>query len=159
MDGFLPVLRGGVPYSINYFGTRHILTYGLGDQIALAVSFLESFRSASGALTASLHASSLRKYASLLAALIVAGFAIVMIARRRPTLFDLLAAHLHRCGIDVGPSMTMSEALDRLRITQPAAAAELAPLIAMYEEERFSEKVERGRVRWIQRRLAEISES
>src|SRR3954452_19714504 len=157
-DGLLHVYASALADSINYFWDRHILTYGLGDHLALAGSFLESFRSASGAVAASLHTSSLRKYASLLAALIVAGFAIVMIARRRPTLFDLLAAHLHRLGIDVGPSMTRSEALDRLRITQPAAAAKLAPLIAMYEEERFSEKVERGRVARIRRRLAGISE-
>jgi hypothetical protein len=99
----------------------------------------------------------LRRYASLLIALAVAGLAIVMMTRRRRSLFDLLAAHLHRLGIDVGPSMTMSEALNRLRITHPAAAADLAPLIAMYEAERFSGKQERGRVRAIRNALAASS--
>jgi hypothetical protein len=95
----------------------------------------------------------------LLTSLVVAGFGIVVMARRRRSLFDLLAAHLHRLGIDIGPSMTMSEALHELRMRRPTVAAELAPLIAMYEAERFSGKEERGRVGRIRRRLAEMSES
>jgi len=108
-------------------------------------------------MTAALHSSAFRTYLSLLAALVVAGFATVMIARRRRSLFDLLAAHLHRLGIEVGPSMTMSEAVNRLRIMRPAAAAELAPLIEMYEAERFSGKQERGRVKKVRAALAASS--
>src|SRR3954469_24027805 len=157
-DGLLHVYASALADSINYFWDRHILTYGLGDQLTLAVSIIESLRSASGALAASLHTTSFRTYVSLLSMLIVAGFAAVMMARRRRSLFDLLAGHLHRLGIEVGPSMTMSEALHELRSSHPAAAAQLAPLIGMYEAERFSGKVERGRVRRIQKALAEISE-
>jgi hypothetical protein len=158
-EGLLHVYASALADSINYFWDRHILTYGLGDQMSLAVSLLESLRAAGDSLAASFHMTGLRTYLSLLAMLIIAGFAIVMMSRRRRrSLFDLLAAHLHRLGIDVGPSMTMSEALNRLRITHPAAAAELAPLIAMYEAERFSGKVERGRRTQIQRRLSEMSE-
>jgi hypothetical protein len=108
-------------------------------------------------MTTALHTAALRTYISLLAMLVVAGFVAVMMARRRRSLFDLLAAHLHLLGIDVGPSMTMSEALNRLRITHPAAAADLAPLIAMYEAERFSGKQERARVRRIRAALAASS--
>jgi hypothetical protein len=110
-------------------------------------------------LTAALHAAAFRTYLSFLTLLIVAGFAVVMLTRRRRSLFDLLSAHLHRLGIDVGPSMTMSEALHELRMRRPTVAAELAPLIAMYEAERFSGKVQRGRVRRIRQRLAGLSES
>jgi hypothetical protein len=153
-EGLLRVYAAAVADSINYFWDRHILTYGLGDQMALAISLLESFRAATATMAASLHTTGLRTYMSLLAMLVVAGLGAVLLSRRRRSLFDLLAAHLHRLGIDVGPSMTMSEALHELRISHPAAAAELAPLIAMYEAERFSGKEERGRVRRIRAALA-----
>jgi hypothetical protein len=156
-EGLLRVYAAALTDWINYFWDRHILTYGLGDQMALAVAFLERLRLASGSFAAVLHTAALRTYISLLTSLAVAGFGIVMIARRRRSLFDLLAAHLHRLGIDAGPSMTMSEALNRLRITHPAAAAELAPLIALYEAERFSGKVQRGRVSQIRKGLAAIT--
>ncbi|HEV7487935.1 MAG TPA: DUF3488 and transglutaminase-like domain-containing protein [Thermoanaerobaculia bacterium] len=153
-EGLLRVYALAAADSINYFWDRHILTYGLGDQLSLAVALIERLRDASTAMTAALHTTALRTYMSLLTSLLVAGLAIVLMTRRRRSLFDLLAAHLHRLGIDVGPSMTMSEALNRLRITNPAAAADLAPLIAMYDAERFSGKVQRGRVRKIRAALA-----
>jgi hypothetical protein len=156
-EGLLRVYALALADSVNYFWDRHILTYGLGDQLALAVALLERFRAASAAITAALHSAALRTYMSFLVTLVVAGFAVVLLARRRRSLFDLLAAHLHRLGIEVGPSMTMSEALHELRTMHPAAAAELAPLIAMYEAERFSGTVERGRVRRIRAALAASS--
>jgi hypothetical protein len=156
-DGLLRVYALALTDWVNYFWDRHILTYGLGDQLALALAAIERLRLARASMSAALHAAALRTYLSLLTALAVAGFAVVMIARRRRSLFDLLAAHLHRLGIDLGPSMTMSDALNRLRITQPAAAVKLAPLIAMYEAERFSGKVERGRGKQIRKGLAAIN--
>ena len=156
-EGLLRVYAAAVTDSINYFWDRHILTYGLGDQLALAVALIDRLRVSGAAITAALRAAALRTYLSLLTVLVIAGFAVAMIARRRRSLFDLLAAHLHRLGIDVGPSMTMSEALNRLRIMHPAAAEELAPMIALYEAERFSGKQERGRVTGLRRRLAELS--
>jgi hypothetical protein len=156
-EGLVRVYALALADWVNYFWDRHILTYGLGDQLALAVALLERFRAASAAMTAALHSAALRTYMSFLVTLVVAGFAVVLLVRRRRSLFDLLAAHLHRLGIDVGPSMTVSEALHELRTMHPAAAAELAPLIAMYEAERFSGTVERGRVRRIRAALAASS--
>jgi hypothetical protein len=155
-EGLLRAYALAAADSINYFWDRHILTYGLGDQLSLALALIDQLRAATTGVTASLHTTALRTYLSLLIALSVVGLAIVMMTRRRRSLFDLLASHLQRLGIEVGPSMTMSEALNRLRITNPAAAAELAPLIAMYEAERFSGKVQRGRVAQIRRGLAGI---
>ena len=71
----------------------------------------------------------------------------------RKTLFDELAARLRALGIIVGDATTMEEALDQLRRTRPNAAAALAPLIALYEEERFSGRRDRERVRAIRRGL------
>ena len=77
-----------------------------------------------------------------------------IVHRRRPA-FELLRDHLHACGIDVGPSMTMEEALDELRRSRPEIATTLAPLIALYEEERFSPHGKAARD-VIRRRLAEL---
>jgi transglutaminase-like putative cysteine protease len=158
-EGLLRVYALAVTDWVNYFWDRHVLTFGLVDQMALAVAVIERIRAATAAMSAAVHAPALRTYASFLTVLLVAGLAVVILSRRRRSLFDLLAEHLHRRGIEVGPSMTMSEALQELRTAHPAAAAELAPLIEMYEAERFSGRVERGRVGRIRHRLAEISET
>jgi hypothetical protein len=158
-EGLLRVYASALTDWINYFWDRHILTYGLGDQLALAVALIERLRLASASMTAALHTAALRTYLSLLTVLSIVGAVLVLIARRRRSLFDVLAAHLDRLGIEVGPSMTMSEALHELRNSHPDAAADLAPLVAMYEAERFSGKQERGRVRRIQKALAKMSES
>jgi len=52
--------------------------------------------------------------------------------------------------------MTMEEALRILRAQHPDAARDLAPLIAMYEEEMFSARHDRGRVGAIRRALAKL---
>jgi hypothetical protein len=158
-EGLLRVYALALTDWVNYFWDRHILTFGLVDQLALAVAMLERIRSATSAINTAVHSSALRTYASFLTILIVAGFAVVLLSRRRRSLFDLLAEHLHRLGIKVGASMTMSEALQELQTNHPAAATELAPLIELYEAERFSGRVEQGRVSRIRRRLAEMSES
>ncbi|HEX3068404.1 MAG TPA: DUF4129 domain-containing protein, partial [Thermoanaerobaculia bacterium] len=110
----------------------------------------------SAAARGAAHATFNLNFAMILAGLILAGFAVFVFSRRRQPVFDLLAAHLRKLVIEVGPSMTMEEALDEVRRTQPAAAAALAPLIALYEAERFSARVERGRVRSIRKGLAEL---
>jgi hypothetical protein len=155
-DGLLRVYAAALTDWVNYFWDRHILTYGLGDQLALALDLIERIRNAKAAINIALRSPVTRDYAMILAALLAAGFAVTLLPRRRRSLFDLLAAHLRLLGIEVGPAMTMSEALDELRRTHPAAAAELSPLIEMYEAERFSAKAEKGRVGRIRRRLAEI---
>jgi hypothetical protein len=95
-------------------------------------------------------------FLAVMALLVASALAVVLLRRRRRPLFDLLSAHLLRRGIEVGPSMTMEEALQRLRSQHPEAALELEPLIAMYEEERFSAHTDRGRMGRIRRKLAEL---
>jgi transglutaminase-like putative cysteine protease len=154
-DGLLRVYAAALSDWVNYFWDRHILTYGLGDQLTLALDLIERIRNAKAAINIALRSPVTRDYALILAALLAIGFAVILLPRRR-SLFDHLAAHLRRLGIEVGPAMTMSEALSELRTTQPAVAAELEPLIAMYEAERFSAKADKGRVERIRKRLAEI---
>ena len=95
-------------------------------------------------------------YLGIAGAIAFAAMVLFAFTRRRTTLFDILAAHLRRLGIEVGPAMTMEEALDVLRAQHPARARELEPLIAMYEAERFSSHRDAKRAPAIRRRIAEL---
>jgi hypothetical protein len=159
-DGLLRMYVAAVGDWVNYFWDRYILTFGLGDQVALASDMIDRVRVAIAAMSAAArgaaHPTFNVNYALLLTALLLAGFAAVALSRRRRSVFDLLAGHLRKLGIEAGPAMTMEEALVEVRRTQPAAAAALAPLIELYEAERFSASVERGRVRRIRKGLTEL---
>jgi transglutaminase-like putative cysteine protease len=144
--------------SINYFWDRYVLTFGLGDQIALAAEVITRARTALTALkdNAAYMKDALRNTktaAATVFTIALALSAIVVILRRRRSLFDLLASHLERLGIEVGPAMTMEEALHELRSTHPAAALDLEPLISLYEAERFSALSDRSRRAALRRRL------
>ncbi|HKB78235.1 MAG TPA: DUF3488 and transglutaminase-like domain-containing protein [Thermoanaerobaculia bacterium] len=159
-SGLIRAYAAALSDSVNYFWDRYILTFGLIDQVALAADILARGRATLQSATASARsaASAMQALPALAgaggAALLI-GAALWFVGRRRPA-FDLLRRHLLARGIEVGSAMTMEEALGELRRTQPEAAAELAPLIALYEEERFSgRRVEAAPV--IRRRLAELS--
>ena len=92
------------------------------------------------------------------ALLVAVAMATIWIANRRRPAFELLRDHLRARGIDVGPAMTMAEALEELRRKQPAVADALRPLIALYEEERFSQHSIAAR-EMIRRRLTELRSS
>lgn len=147
--------------SINYFWDRYVLTFGLGDQIALAAEAITRARTALSAMKdGAVHAKEVLRSAKAAAALLlVVALGVVMIVailRRRRSLFDLLAAHLERLGITVGAAMTMEDALRELRAAQPEAARELEPLIALYEAERFSASNDRSRRATLRRRLSAL---
>ena len=124
-----------------------MLPYGLGDQAVLA-SRDPNGRARpprrSAASPRGTQAVTSPDFLTILALLVACALAVAFFMRRRRPLFDLLSVHLARHGIEVGPSMTMEEALQRLRSHHPEAARELEPLIALYEEERFSSHEDRG---------------
>jgi hypothetical protein len=157
-DGIVRAYASALGDWINYFWDRHILTFGFGDQIALAVEMIQRGQSAAQAMQRAARASmqeiASRGYAIAMATLLAAAAALLLLARRRQPLFALLARHLQRLGIDVGPAMTMSEAIAELRRTNEEAAAQLAPLIALYEAERFSATADRRRIAQIRRALS-----
>lgn len=146
--------------SVNYFWDRYILTYGLGDQIALAAEAIGRVRDAMRAANRNARRSSTEfltvRFGVTLATLVAAGLALIWFARRRRPAGDLLIDHLARLGIEVGPAMTMEEALLELRRTHPDVAAALAPLVTLYEEERFSARPDGARVAAIRARLREL---
>jgi hypothetical protein len=159
-SGLLGAYASALGDSVNYFWDRYILTFGLADQIALAVDAIGRARQALAALNVSAQRTAgqlltLRAIAAAAAGAALA-FAALWFVYRRRVAFDLLRDHLQKLGIDVGPSMTMEEALADLRRKQPEAAAALAPLIALYEEERFSARDVAVARDVIRRRLAEM---
>ena len=158
--GLIPAYASALSDSVNYFWDRYILTFGLGDQIALAA---EAIGRARGLLQALQRGSdrSVRellniRFASVLLTLIAGGLTLIWIVRMRHSLFDQLAGHLRQFGIEVGPAVTMEEALDELQRRHPEAAASLDPLIRLYDEERFSATRDRRREAAIRKRLAEL---
>ena len=144
--------------SINYFWDRYILTFGLADQIALAAEAITRVRDSVARLKQTRWTArdlfSIR-FAMIGAIVLVFTILILWIARRKRTAFDLLSTHLRTLEIEVGPAMTMEEALRLLRRRHPEAAAELQPLITLYEEERFSSRATPAR-NAIRRRLQEL---
>ena len=158
-SGLIGAYAAALGDSINYFWDRYILTFGLADQIALAAEMISQTRRALANLNHSTRHTianmlTIRYLEALLGFAALAMITLWIANRRRPA-FDLLRDHLRARGIEVGPAMTMEEALAELRRTQPEVAELLQPLIVLYEEERFSEHSVAARV-LIRRRLSEL---
>ncbi|HUJ13811.1 MAG TPA: transglutaminaseTgpA domain-containing protein [Thermoanaerobaculia bacterium] len=157
--GLISAYASALSDSINYFWDRYILTFGLADQIALAAEVIADARDFVIGLNHSTRAAAvnLLKPRALAAAAAFALLAVITIwvANRRRPAFELLRDHLRERGIEIGPTMTMEEALEELRTKEPQIADSLGPLIALYEEERFSARLVPARER-IRRRLAEL---
>jgi protein-glutamine gamma-glutamyltransferase len=146
--------------SLTFFWDRYVLTFGLGDQIELFTDAMTWTGTTMGTLRDRLR-TDVRGVLSgdfglMLVLVVAAGLAILMFQRRRRRAFDVLAAYLAAQGIEVGPAMTMEEALCQLREHHPDAALELEPLIALYEEAVFSGARDVNRTRDLRRRLAEL---
>jgi transglutaminase-like putative cysteine protease len=159
-DGLLRTYLTAISDSVTYFWDRYILTYGLGDQLALAAEMIRRgidalgfFRQSAAGLARRVTLARVAELALMVAT--VVGF-LLLLRRHRRSLFDDLSSHLSRHGIEVGPATTMEEALARLRTERPDAAAELEPLVALYDAERFSPHQDRKRVAAIRRRLSEL---
>ncbi len=134
--GLIAVYASALSDSLNYFWDRHILTFGLVDQLRL---FVDTFGRVRDALAAAQR--SARRAGEVAAAMLAVVALIFVVARQRRSPFELLRRTVARLGVDVGPAMTIEEALSRL----PAAdAAALAPLIDLYERGRFSARPPRG---------------
>jgi transglutaminase-like putative cysteine protease len=159
-QGLLRVYASAIGDSITYFWDRYILTFGLGDQIALAIEVITRVRTVmsqlrSGAAATARDLLSLR-FLLTIATLVAISFGIFGVRRFRRPMAALLTEHLRSLGIHVNDAMTMEEALERLRIENPDAADALRPLIAMYEEERFSNHADAGRASAVRRALREM---
>ncbi len=145
--------------SVNYFWDRYILTFGLGDQIALVADAIGRIRNALTRADIGAHRG-VRDFLTLRSAATAAVsvlfiVVVIAIARRRRTAFDLLRDHLRSLGIEVGQATTMEDALRELRRHHSDAATSLQPIITLYEEERFSARSTPSRTA-IRKRLQEL---
>src|SRR5260370_40225587 len=96
------------------------------------------------------------RYLFIFAFFVALAMIVYFVAQHRRPAFELLRDHLRVRGINVGPAMTMEEALVELHRTQPEMAAAFAPLIALYEEEQLSAHGRPAREH-IRPRLAELT--
>lgn len=146
--------------SLTFFWDRYVLTFGLGDQVALFEDLVAiggtTIATVTDRLRAEVRGVMTREFVVVLGAIAALVLAVRLVRRRRRPLFDALASYLAAQGIAVGPAMTMEEALRELRAQHPGAAEELAPLIALYEQETFGARPDRRRARTLKRRLAQL---
>ncbi|HKS23000.1 MAG TPA: transglutaminaseTgpA domain-containing protein [Thermoanaerobaculia bacterium] len=152
--GLLGMYASAIGDSINYFWDRRILTYGLADQLRFFVDSFESARDALRAVKLRVQPVFTMHGAAIAAAMMAVVALLYLFAWQRRPAFALLREHLARRGVEVGSAMTMEEALGRLPADDAAA---LAPLISLYERERFSAHVSRGARAEIRRRLAALA--
>lgn len=143
-EGLIRAYATALSDSVNYVWDRYILTFGLGDQIAMFASAIDRARGLSwnvrGALRTAV-ANAVRP------AVIAAGFlflaaaaAIVIASRRRRPLFEKITAALARNGVGVGPAMTPEEIIRAVRARRPELEGTLRPLIDLYVLERFGDR-------------------
>ncbi len=158
--GLLDAYTSAVTDSVNYVWDRYVLTFGMGDQVALLVQLIargrDALAAARAALAGSVRAVAAPEYLKLLGLVLACGSIVVLIFRRRRPVFLLLAERLEQLGVRVEDATTIHEALTRLRSTNPAAATDLEPLVVLYDEERFSSRSSPERVATIRRGLAAL---
>jgi len=143
--------------SITYFWDRYILTFGLADQVAFFTDVITAVRNAfvrlqTGA-AGGIRGLASRRFLALVALLIAIALAAYGLSQRRKSLFHLLAARLAQHGVEVTQSMTVEEALRELRARDPQYAAQIEPIVAMYEEAVFSSRRDRERTRMLRKML------
>jgi hypothetical protein len=141
-EGLFRLYASALSDSMNYFWDRYILTFGLGDQIALAMQFLESGRgsldSARARIASAARSVGWAERAVVALAGIVTALVFLIASRRRRPLFADFEAFFARAGITLTPAMTIGDALDVLRRHQPGEAERLEALAVLYEREQFS---------------------
>ena len=157
--GLLGSYLSALSESATYFWDRYVLTYGLGDQVALALAIIERSRDMlRGARSALGSAADAITREALLIGVTVAGLLLLIwvIPFRRRSAFEVLVRYFRARGVEVGESMTMEEAIGELRGEDTAEAARIEPLVALYEAERFSGRPDAARRRLLRRRLSEL---
>lgn len=146
--GALREYLAGMGDTLTFVWDRYVLTFSLADQVSLVEDMIVAARQ--WVASAKMPEIAVPRVGPIFAMLLAVLLGYVALTRRRRTLFDELARHLATRGIEVGAAMTMEEALR----AHPEAARELEPLVRLYEEERFSARQDRNRVRMIRRKLA-----
>ena len=128
--------------SIIYFWDRWVLTYGLSDQMELALEAFQRLRDAFAGMGATLRTGDLPRVPKwvflALATLIPVAIIVQLIRVRRRSMFEQLVEHLGRLGYPIEESWTVGEILGRLREKNAGIATLVAPVVRYHELQRFS---------------------
>ncbi len=143
--------------SLTFFWDRYVLTFGLADQVALFAEGITRTRevlvAVKGRLSGDYEILATPELGFALALLVAAGISLALLLRRRDPILSGLTAFFAAREVRIGPATTMGEALQCLRENRPEDARAIEPLIAIYEEVRFSPHASRARVAELRRRL------
>lgn len=146
--------------SVNFFWDRYVLTFGLADQIDFFMEALAFTRRAAealrGRLAADIREVATPQFAFLIALLVAIALFLSLFRRRRDPVLAGLTAYFAAREIELNEAMTLREALARLRERSLADASAVEPVIALYEEERFSERARGDRRLELRRRVAAL---
>jgi hypothetical protein len=141
-EGWFRSYVNAMSESVTYYWDRYVLTFGLRDQIAIAVDLIDRSRAT---LTGARRAAR-AIVRELPAILVVSGVAIGLsmigylwwrIPRPRGT-FEHLVHRLKALGIEVDESMTAGDLLAYLRRERPDLVPLVASILNAYQVERFS---------------------
>lgn len=127
--------------SVTYFWDRYVLTFGIGDQIALLADTFFSVRDRLQRMRrrGSFSLPNLARRGLILAVLVALLFALRSIARyRRLTVYERLIELLRRSGITVEPNMTARDIHERIRKERPSLASLVEPIFQHHHREKFS---------------------
>ncbi len=127
--------------SANFFWDRYILSFGLSDQVNLALQAIWSVRDVLASLRRG--AASTPAVKTLLVALVVTAFVALMVVlaargRLRTSLFDKLVVRLRHTGINIRPDWTTDEILDEVESRRPQLVPLVKTIVECYRRERFS---------------------
>ena len=128
--------------SIIYFWDRWVLTYGLSDQMELALELFQRLRDTIAEMGAVIRTGQPPRVPRwifvLMGTLIPAVIVAQLIRARRRSMFEQLAEHLGRLGYPIDESWTAGEILGRLREKNAGIATLVAPVVRYHELQRFS---------------------
>ncbi|HXI14692.1 MAG TPA: transglutaminaseTgpA domain-containing protein [Thermoanaerobaculia bacterium] len=141
-SGLFSAYMTAIGDSISYFWDRYVLTFGLVDQIAIVAAFFVRTKNflvqvGSGGLSTLRFLMGWNALIALGLALAL-GLVISRVRRSRRSLFGEMVVRLRQRGIEVDPAMTSGELAVMLRERHPLIAERLAPIIELYERQRFA---------------------
>lgn len=148
-SGLIRAYMTAVNDSINYFWDRYILTYGLGDQVALVQETLARTRRATGRAKSNV-STAVNWVLDPMVIGLIGGMAVIVLLVlrfRRRTIFDQLSARLAGLGVSVTPSMAAYEVLEAVRQQRPDLESAAGQVMDIYLRERFSPTLVRAEAR------------
>ena len=141
-EGWLRSYVDAMSESLTYYWDRYVLTFGLRDQIAIALDLIDRSRATFAGARRTARALVRQAPAILVVSGVAIGLSLIgylwwKIPRPHGT-FEHLAHRLRALGIEVDESMSAGELLAYLRRERPDLVPLVAPILNTYQVERFA---------------------